>query len=123
MEPAEAPVPVSHFINALRAYIPIIALAMLSVAVGYTLVATLLYITSPAQRTTTQPFRLEFRGASEGTLPNGARFSPTEIVSTPVLLKVFQNDELARFTTFSSFNKSVFVVEPNKPYKSLAATY
>ncbi len=120
---AEQPLSVSHLVRTLRAYGPVIILTMLSVAVGYTLVATLLYITSPAQRTTTQPFRLEFRGATEGSLPNGVRFSPIEIISTPVLLKVYRNGELGRFTTFSAFSKSIFVLEANKAYESLAAEY
>src|SRR5881409_3052843 len=96
----ERPVSVSHLVRTLRAYAPVMVIAMLLVATGYAVCAILLYILSPTERTTMQPFRLEFRGATEGTLPNGVRFTPSEIISTPILLKVFEQDNLAPFTTF-----------------------
>src|SRR5437763_3135204 len=117
------PLPVSHLVHTLRAYSAVILMSMVSVAVGYALVAILLYILSPAQRTTEQPFRLDFRGASEGTLPNGVRFSPTEIVSTPILLKVYQADQLGRFVSFGDFSRSVFVLESNREYEKLVSDY
>src|SRR5262249_27699242 len=109
VDPVEAPLSVSHFIHVLRAYLPVIVIAMVSVILRFSLVALLLFILSPGQRTTVQPFRLEFQGASEGKLPNGVRFAPLEIVSTPILLKVYQRDELSRFTSFDDFSRSVFV--------------
>jgi hypothetical protein len=45
-------VSVAHLVHTLRAYAPVISIAMLSVAIGYVVVAILLYILSPAQRTT-----------------------------------------------------------------------
>src|SRR5207244_354401 len=122
-EVVERPASVSHLVHVLREYAPVIAIAMLSVAIGYTLIAVLLFIVSPAQRTTIQPFRLEFRGATEGKLPNGVRFSPIEIISTPVLLKVYQTDELGRFINFSDFSHSIFVLESNREYEKLVSEY
>ena len=119
----EQPLSVTYFVHTLRAYAPVIGIAMLSVAIGYIVAAILFYILSPAQRTTIQPFRLEFRGASEGTLPNGVRFSPIEIITTPVLLKVYQNDELAQFATFEAFSRSVFILESNAAYEKLVGEY
>src|SRR5213595_3558348 len=123
VDPVEPPVSVSHLFHVLRAYEPVIVIAMLSVAIGYVVCAILLYLVSPAQRTTVQPFRLEFRGATEGRLPNGVRFSAVEIVSTPVLLKAYQNDELSRFTTFGDFSRSIFVLESNREYENLVTEY
>lgn len=123
VDSVEAPVSVSHLVRVLRAYSAVIGIALLSVAIGYMVLAILLYIIAPAQRTTVQPFRLEFRGAVDGKLPNGLRFTPTEIVSTPVLLKVFQADELGRFTTFEAFSRSVFVLEANREYEKLVNEY
>jgi len=114
---------VAHLVHTLRAYSPVIIVSLASIAIGYTVIAILLYILSPAQRTTEQAFRLDFRGAAEGMLPNGVRFSPTEIVSTPILLKVYQADELGRFTSFSNFSRSVFVLEANPQYERLVAEY
>src|SRR5436190_23550393 len=110
LESSEQQLSVSHLVNVIRAYMPVILISMLSVAIGYAVCAILVYIVSPAQRTTEQPFRLEFRGATEGRLPNGVKFSAAEILGTPILLRVYQNDELARFTTFSDFVRSTFVL-------------
>lgn len=123
VDEGEQPFSVSHLVHVLRAYAPVIAIAMLSVAIGYALIAVLLYIISPAERMTRQPFRLEFRGATEGRLPNGVRFSPIEIISTPVLLKVYQTDELARFTKFGDFSHAIFVLEWNREYEKLVSEY
>jgi len=123
VDPVDPPVSVSHLVRVLRAYAAVIVIALVSVAVAYAVCAILLYILAPAQRTTVQAFRLEFRGANEGQLPNGVRFTPTEIISTPVLLKVFAADELARFTTFSNFSRSIFIVESNREYEKLLNDY
>lgn len=119
----ERPASVSHLVRTLHAYTPAIAISMLSVAIGYSVFAILLYLFSPAERTTVQPFRLEFRGATEGALPNGVRFSATEIIGTPVLLKVYQTDDLSRFISFGDFSRSVFVGESNREYEKLVAEY
>lgn len=123
VDPVDAPISVSHLVHVLRAYKAVILIALLSVAVGYGIIAILLYLMSPAQRTTMQPFRLEFRGATEGMLPNGVRFAPTEIISTPVLLKVHQTDQLAPFISYGDFSRSIFVMESNRAYEKLVADY
>src|SRR5438132_1782526 len=83
----------------------------------------LVYLLGASQRITTLPFRLDFEGATEGKFPNGLRFSPTDIISPPMLLKVFSANELARFTPFKDFSQSVFVLESNRAYELLAADY
>jgi len=117
------PLSVSHLVHTLRAYAPVIVISLVSVAVSYAILAVLLYILSPEQLSTALPFRLEFRGAEEGKLPNGVRFSPTEIINTPILLKVYNADDLGRFTTFSTFGRSVFVLESNREYEKLLTDY
>jgi len=121
--PIESMTSVSHFVRTLRNYARFIAAAMFSVAIAYAAVALALYLKAPGQRTTVQPFRLDFRGAREGTLPNGARFAPTEIVNATVLQTVFNRDDLSRFTTFEAFSRSVFVLEVNSEYERLVSDY
>jgi hypothetical protein len=123
LDAAERQVSVSHLVHTLRAYAPAITISILSVATVYAVCAILFYLLSPAERTTVQPFRLEFRGATEGTLPNGVRFSPTEIISTPILLRVYASDQLSRFTTFGDFSRSFFVLESNREYEKLLSEY
>lgn len=119
----ERPVSVSHLAHTLRAYAPVILVSMAAVALVYIVVAVALYILAPAQRITTQRFRLDFAGAAEGTYPNGLKFSSSDITSTPILLAVFKNNQLDRFTTFPGFARAVFVLEANPEYERLAVDY
>jgi hypothetical protein len=122
-ERLEPPVSVSHFFKVLRAYLPIIGLSLATVGIGYVIVALALYIHAPSQRVTTMSFRLEFEGADRGTYPNGTKFSSAEIISTPVLIKTFKDNNLARFTTFQKFAHSVFVLESSSEQDTLAREY
>jgi len=114
---------ISHFVHTLHAYAPAIFLSAAAVAVLYVIVAVAVYVFSPAQRLTTQTFRLDFEEASDARYPNGIKFSSSDITSTPILLKVFEDNHLERFTTFSGFSRSVFVLEANLDYERLAAEY
>ncbi|HKO56892.1 MAG TPA: hypothetical protein VJ276_13540 [Thermoanaerobaculia bacterium] len=119
----ETPISVSHLVHTLRAYAPVILLSLAAVAIGYLILAVALYLVSPSQRITGQQFRLDFEGAQRGEYPNGVRFSPSEIVATPILLKVFQQNDLGRFQNFTAFSRSVFVLESNPAFERLAADY
>ena len=83
---------VSHLIHTLRKYFPVIFLGMVAVMVGYVIVAAAAYLLAPSQRVTTQTFRLDFKGADRGEYPNGTKFSSIEIVSPPIVLKVYQRN-------------------------------
>jgi len=119
----ETPLSVSHVVHVLRAYAPAIVLATLAVAVASFIITLLLYLTAPAQRITTQAFRLDFKGAAIGEYPNGLKFSSAEIVSGPILLRVWTDNDLKRFTDYNSFSRSIFVLEANAEYEKLAADY
>ena len=123
IEVTERPMSISHLVHTLRAYAPVIVISMAAVALLYVVLAVALYVFAPTQRITTQRFRLDFEGASEGKYPNGLKFSSGDIVSTPILLKVFQENHLDRFTSFPSFSRAVFVLESNPDYERLAADY
>lgn len=119
----EPPVSVSHLVRTLIAYRAVILLSVVSVAIAYFLAAMLIYLFSDSERVTTQAFRLEFRGATEGKYPNNLTFSATDIVATPVLLHVFQMNHIDRFMSFADFSKSIFVLEANEAYENLARAY
>jgi len=114
---------ISHLVHTLRAYAPVIFLSVMVVGVLYVVIAVGLYVFSPAQRITTQTFRLDFEGAAEGHYPNGIKFSSSDIITTPILLRVFQENHLDRFTKFPNFSRAVFVLEANLDYERLAADY
>jgi len=119
----EPPISLSHFVQMLRAYSGVITLSLVAVVIGYTMVAVTVYLFSQSYRITSQAFRLDFEGAHRGTYPNGTKFSTAEIISTPILLKVFNENSLQRYTTEQDFVQSIFILESNPQYELLAAEY
>jgi hypothetical protein len=120
---SQTPISLSHFVHTLVAYrIPIIA-SVVAVGIVYAIVAIILYLRAPSERITSQAFRLEFNGATLGQYPNGLKFSSTDIVALPTLLKVYDGGGLARFISFEDFSRSVFVLQANPEYELLAAEY
>jgi len=123
VEPAEPPMSISHFVRTLRAYAPVIFISMTAVALVYIVIAVAVYALSPTQRLTSQRFRLDFEGANDARYPNGAKFSSSDIASNAILLRVYQENHLERFTKFPDFSRAVFVLEANPEYERLAADY
>ena len=123
VEPIEYPVSISHVVHTIRAYRPAILLSWAAVAIAYLILAVLLVIMAPSQRVTSQHFRIDFEGAQTGHYPNGVKFSTAEIVSTPLLVKVFRGNQLDRFTNFADFSRAIFILEANAQYELLAAEY
>jgi hypothetical protein len=123
VEVVDRPISISHFVHILHAYMPIVILATVAIAIAYIVLAIGIYVFSPSQNVTTQQFRLDFEGASTGHYPNGLKFSTSDIVSTPILLAVFNENHLERFTKFPTFSRSIFVLEANPEYELLAASY
>ena len=117
------PLAISHIVRTLRTYLPVIALSVAAVMVGYLIVAVAIYVLSPSQAVTSLRFRIDFKGADLGEYPNGTKFSSAEIITTPVLLKAYDANDLGRFTTFADFTKSIFVLESNTAHDSLSLEY
>ncbi|MEA2235615.1 MAG: hypothetical protein QOC81_339 [Thermoanaerobaculia bacterium] len=123
VEVVDRPVSISHLTHTLQAYGPAIFLSTAAIAVLYLILSVAIYVLSPTQRISSQQFRLDFEGASEAKYPNGIKFSSSDITSTPILLKVFQDNQLDRFTSFPNFSRSLVVLESNADYERLAAEY
>ena len=119
----EPPISLSHFVRTVKAYRDAMVLAFSAVAITAAVGVILVYLFSASQRITSLPFRLDFEGATDAKFPNGLRFSPTDIITAPILLRVFTANNLDRFTSFKDFSQSVFVVESNRAYEMLAADY
>jgi hypothetical protein len=116
-------VSLAHFVQVLQRYRLVILVALASAAIAYLFVATAILLMSPAERLTTQPFRLDFEGAGNGRYPNGMPFNVMDVITGPVLLKVHQSNRLAPYVNFGDFSRSVFVLESNREYEVLAAEY
>lgn len=122
-EPAGPPISVAHLMHTLRGYLPVIVLTLLSVTIVYALVIVAIMIAKPSQTVTTVRFRLNFTGADKGTYPNGAKFNASTIVSTPILVKVYQANDLGRYSTFDTFAQSIVVLESNTALERLNTEY
>lgn len=122
-EEIEPPVSVSHIVHILRAYANVIMLSLLGVGLVYSLAALVIYIGSPSQRTLTQPFRLDFPRATEGKYPNGLKFSSAEIISVPVLAKVYAKTQINRFMSSRDFMASIYITESNPEFDQLQREY
>lgn len=120
---ADTPFSLSRYTHAMRRYRGVIGLCLLAVAAGYFLIATALYLFGPAERVTAQPFRLDFQGAGQGLYPNNTKFTAAEIVSTPILSRVWQENHLGDYLDYGEFSRSVYILETNREYERLAAEY
>ena len=119
----EPGISVAHIVHVLRAYRPALLFWMAAVALAYLIVAIALYVTSPAERLTSQPFRLDFEGAGDGRFPNGTKFNAGDIVAGPIIGTVYTRNHLSDYATFGDFSRSLFVLESNREYENLVADY
>src|SRR6266540_1957316 len=122
MEP-EPPVSISHFMHAMQRYSPVILLSIAGVALAFLIIALAMFLSSPSAQITSQPFRLDFEGAGTGHYPNGTKFNIADIISGPMLARVWQDNRLGDYIPLGSFSRAVFVLESNRQYEMLAAEY
>lgn len=120
----EEPAPsVSHFVHVLHSYRLVIALSIVCTALAYLVIALAVYLFSPSQRVVSLPFRLDFSGATAGTYPNGKKFSTNDITNLPILLSVYHSNHLERYSSFSPFARSIYLIERNAAYEQIQNEY
>ncbi|MGZ5441420.1 MAG: hypothetical protein ACXW5U_03970 [Thermoanaerobaculia bacterium] len=100
-----------------------IFLSLAAFAAAYVIGAAVLLLAVPAEHVTSLDFTLEFRGADRGEYPNGTKFSSTEIISTPVLARVYRMNDLSRYVSFDKFRNSVFIIQSNDSLDVLTRQY
>lgn len=93
------------------------------VVIAFAIVVLALWVKAPTERLSTVQFRLLFEGAAEGKYPNGAPFSPTEIVGAPVVTAVFKANDLQRYGAYEGFKEALFVQQSNQELDLLALEY
>ena len=120
---AEPPISVSHFARVLRSYSGVILLSLIGVVLAYLIVAVFLYLRSPSEQITSQTFRLDFEGAGQGEYPNKTKFNIADIISGPIVTRVWQENHLGNYVPFGDFSRAVFVLETNRQFELLAAEY
>lgn len=119
----EPPISLARLVGVLRLYRRAILVMVLSVMALYSAMALGLFALAPANRVTGLRFRVDFEGAQRGEYPNGLRFSPTEIIASPILLRVYEDNELSRYVRFADFSRGLTVQEHDPTYESMATDY
>ena len=118
-----APISLSRLARTLNAYRGPIVLSLAAILFLYIVITGFIIFTAPARRVTSQSFQLEFEGAEVGRYPNGTEFSASEIVSLPILDRVYKANNLKEFLPFTVFAQSVYVVEANQALEELTREY
>lgn len=103
-----------------RARIVTLSLAALVVIGG---IAGAFYLLQQKQHVAKLEFKLLFQGADDGRYPNGMAFSPSDILSMPVLQKVYDENNLSRFMEFPEFKSSLSVFQTNSRLAMLEYEY
>lgn len=119
----ESPVNLADFVHTLGHYWRVIFAIVGTVGLLYAIIAAVVYLRSPSQKLTYQQFRLDFDRANLGEYPNGSKFSTAEVVSTPILRAVYDQNQLSRFIPYPTFAEKVFVLESNAAFERLASEY
>lgn len=81
------------------------------------------FVLRPTQQQSTVVFRLLFKGVENGEYPNGMRFTPSDIVSTPVLTEVYKRNGLEEFGDFEDFKSAFAVLNSNPSIERLRREY
>ncbi|MFI5181878.1 MAG: hypothetical protein ACHQPI_10840 [Thermoanaerobaculia bacterium] len=92
--------------------------ALVAVALG-----AVAWIIMPVQRTASLEFRIDFDGIQEGKYPNGTKFSTEDLLSEPVLRRVYDENGLEKYAKFDRFRTSLFVTSSNKALELLELEY
>ena len=119
----DSPISLSHIARTFKRYAGVAVIATATVAITYVIVAAAFFLLAERERMSSLPFRLEFKGAERGEYPNGLKFSVADITAGPVLLDVFNANDLSRFVTFSQFSRSMYVLEANPELERLSREY
>lgn len=77
----------------------------------------------PTEKTASLEFRLDFDGAEDGKYPNGTKFSVEDIISEPVVRRVFDENGLQKYMTYEPFRTSLVVTSRNRELDTLEWEY
>ena len=68
-------------------------------------------------------FKLDFQGVDKGEYPNGMRFSTSDILSMPVMNKVYKENNLEKYMEFPDFKASLAVIQTSYALRFLEYEY
>lgn len=77
----------------------------------------------PVQKKATLDFRIDFDGIQDGKYPNGSKFSVEDLLSEPILRRVYDDNGLQKYAKFEKFREAVFVTSSNRALELLEMEY
>jgi hypothetical protein len=87
-------------------------------------VAIFLYASSPRVTTSYLTFDLNFDGLNQHKYPNENKFEDEDIISTPILMKTYQDNNLTvLFGSFDNFKKTISIMKQNAALAMLNMNY
>jgi hypothetical protein len=122
-EPGEAPGFLGPMLRLLNPYKRIIGALMGLAGVGVVAVGFGLWAVSPVQKEANLDFRLDFDGIQDGKYPNGTKFSVEDLLSEPVVRRVYDENGLQKFAPFEKFRASLAVTSSNRELELLEMGY
>jgi len=103
-----------------RSIIVVLSLSFIFVVVA---AATWIYSKQQITNRVSLEFKLEFEGADRSEYPNGLRFSTADILSTPVLSEVYEENDLKRYIGFPEFKGGLTITQTNDKLRILEYEY
>jgi hypothetical protein len=101
----------------------IIVVWSLSVIFIILAVAVWVYLRQHSSQVVSLEFKLEFEGADKNEYPNGLRFSTADILSSPVLSQVYEENNLKEYLAFPEFKAGLTIIQTNDDLKFLEYEY
>lgn len=77
----------------------------------------------PTENTASVEFHVDFDGVGNGTYPSGAKFSTEDILSEPVVRRVFDVNGLEKYAQYEKFRNSFVVTSVNPDLEVLEREY
>lgn len=99
------------------------AAALLAVMVLYAIYALSATLRSPVERVATIGFRVLFDGAELGEYPNGDPFSASDVISTAVVTKVHEDNDLGRYLSVGELERSLAVTQSSPELTILTRSF
>jgi len=101
------------------------AFLLWSVAITVVIVVLggLIYLLQERREVAVLQFKLEFDGISKGEYPNGMKFSTSDILSVPVMSRVYEENDLKQYMTLPEFKGAVGVIQTNEDLRLLELEY
>ena len=100
----------------------IIVLSLASVFI-IAAVCALVYLSQEKHKVASLEFKLEFKGVEKNEYPNGLKFSTADILSGPVINKVYNENNLQKYIEFLDFKSSLMITQTNDLLKFLEYEY